>query len=65
MLAARREATVAAQVAAALRARAAASASHPDAPPTAASRGRTVFGFVDRVGRLHTWPGLLRERHVR
>jgi hypothetical protein len=65
VLAARREATVDAQVAADLRTRAAAAAGQPDTPPIASPRGRTVFGFVDRLGRLHTWPGLLRERHVR
>ena len=65
VLAARREATVEAQVAAELRARATAAAGDLDAPPIASPRGRTVFGFVDRLGRLHTWPGLLRERHVR
>jgi len=65
VLAARREATVDAQVAAELRARAAAAAGHSDAPSIASSRRRIVVGFVDRLGRLHTWPGLLRERHVR
>ena len=64
VLAARRAATVDAEVAAELEARAAA-ARHPDAPSTAPASGRTVLGFVDRLGRLHTWPGLLRERHVR
>ena len=63
VLAARRAATVDAQVAAELEARAAV-ARRPDAP-AASARGRTVFGFVDRLGRLPTWPGLLRERHVR
>ncbi len=65
VLAARREATVDAQLAAELRARAAPAAGHPDAPPIASPTRRTVFGFVDRLGRLHTWPGLLRERRAR
>jgi hypothetical protein len=65
VLAARREATVDAQVAAELRARSAAAAGDLDAPPIATSTGRTVFGFVDRLGQIHTWPGLLRERRAR
>lgn len=62
VLAARRAATVDAQVAAELRARA---TGHPDAHPIASPTRGTVFGFVDRLGRLHTWPGLLRERRAR
>jgi hypothetical protein len=26
---------------------------------------RDWLGFVDRLGRLHTWPGLLRRRQAR
>ena len=65
VLAARRETRLAAEVAAALDARAAALAARRDAGPTASPDRRTVFGFVDRLGRLHTWPGLLRERRAR
>jgi hypothetical protein len=59
VLAARREATVDAQVAwprSGLGSPAA--AGHLDAAPDRVIEGRTVFGFVDRLGRLHTWPGL-------
>ena len=33
--------------------------------PRAAASGRTFFGFVDRLGRTHSWPGFLREHRVR
>ena len=65
VLAARRAATVEAAVAAELQARATAATGHPDAHPNASPTRGTVFGFVDRLGRLHTWPGLLRERRAR
>ena len=35
------------------------------AVPRAAGSGRTFFGFVDRLGRTHSWPGFLREHRVR
>jgi hypothetical protein len=41
----------------------------PEATPAGAPRavpsGRTFFGFVDRLGRTHSWPGFLREHRVR
>jgi hypothetical protein len=39
----------------------------PDAPGTPPRRTGhpLVLGFVDRLGRTHVWPGLLRFRHSR
>jgi hypothetical protein len=54
-----REAVLAARREAALVARG------PD-DPAASSGGRPlILGFVDRLGRTHVWPGLLRHRHAR
>ena len=52
VLAARRETTLAAW--------------EPDDAGPAQGAGRPlVLGFVDRLGRTHVWPGLLRFRHSR
>jgi hypothetical protein len=34
-------------------------------PPRTYGRRPSVLAFVDRLGRIHTWPGLLRERRAR
>ncbi len=64
VLAARREAALDARIAAERQAAADTATGLLDADPVARP-ARTVFGFVDRLGRMHTWPGLMRERHVR
>lgn len=33
--------------------------------PHAVPQRRIFFGFVDRLGRTHSWPGILREHRVR
>ncbi len=41
-------------------------AREPDDPGATASGGRPlILGFVDRLGRTHVWPGLLRYRNSR
>ncbi len=65
-----RTAVLAARREEALEARAASQAAGDRAPARVEAgrrRGprRTVLAFVDRLGRTHTWPGLLRGRHVR
>jgi hypothetical protein len=64
-----RTAVIAARREEALEARAAAEAGRAGAPAAAVGRRpghrRAVLAFVDRLGRVHTWPGLLRERRAR
>ena len=62
VLAARREEALEARAAA--EADGAQLAARPD-PGRRRGPRRTVLSFVDRMGRIHTWPGLLRGRHVR
>jgi hypothetical protein len=60
VLAARRDDAIAERVAAET---AMAGARSPD--PVVRTVRRTRLGFVDRLGRTHTWPGLLRSLRPR
>ena len=63
VLAARREEALEARMAAEVRA--AAEAPAGDGMGRRHGPRTLVLAFVDRMGRMHTWPGLLRERRAR